>query len=283
LGQYVANALSSSYEVEVSDIDTVDVTDLKSVLDGLRASSPDIVCHLAGLTGAPASTQNPHKFFSTNSVGTLNVLEACRIAQITKLVFMSTLTVHGDSEGGPVNEQSPYKPLHPYAGSKAAAEVLVETYARSFGIKSAILRTTLVSGEGQKDSSAIAEFVRSALNERTLEMYGDGRHQREWLHPIDVAQAVKAAADFLVQTPGVCCETFIITSPRPTSMRDLAQHVISTVGKGQIEFRPATRQAFSLCSETGKAKAMLHWVPGIGVEEIIRRIADHSLSKEEDC
>ena len=98
LGRHVADVLSGSCSVEISDIDTLDVRDLDSTVAALRASTPDLVCHLAGLTGAGASDHSPHEFFEVNSVGTLSVLEACRLANVRKLVFMSSLTVHGSSE-----------------------------------------------------------------------------------------------------------------------------------------------------------------------------------------
>jgi len=276
LGQYVSKGLFSNYTVDISDLDTLDVTDLDATIKHLGESKPDLVCHLAGLTGAHDSIEQPHKFFNVNCFGTLNVLEACRILGISNFVFMSTLTVHGVSDGSPIQEHSPCKPRHPYAASKAAAEVLIENYSNNYGLNSVILRATLIAGEGQKEPSAVTEFVDLIRNQGTIELYGEGTHKREWLHPLDLARAVRAAVGYLGQNSSGGCEKFIISSGVPVSMRDLAYQVISTLGKGKVEFRPTTRQAFSLCTVPAKAKNELRWTPQISIDEIIQRVSDNN-------
>lgn len=273
LGGYVTEALSPQYTVDISDIDTLDVTDLEATIERIKVASPDLVCHLAGVTGANASIKQPHEFFRVNFLGTLNALEACRIAKVKNFIFMSTLTVHGASPESAVNEDSPFDPRHPYAGSKAAAELAVRTYSLNYGLNSAILRATLVAGEGQKEPNAVTEFTQAILNEGVVEIYGDGQHQREWLHPRDLADAVRATADYLMSTSDVECETFIVSSGEPVSMLELAENVISTLGKGEVKFKETTRQAFSLCTTPDKAKTALSWAPKVSVDEIIRRIA----------
>lgn len=273
LGPYIKEALESTYAVDLSDIDTLDVSDYEKTVEGLRTSAPDIVCHLAGVTGADRSLRCPYEFFMTNCVGTLNVLEACRVNGIGRFVFMSTVTVHGASDETPVDEESPYRPLHPYAGSKAAAEVAVETYTRSYGMRAVILRPTLIAGEGQREPNAVTEFVGSALRDDALRIFGDGRHQREWLHPSDLARAVRAAVDHVVDAPGLMCETYIVSSGVPLGMRELAERVVAAVGKGHLVAAPATRQAFSLCSRPEKAGRVLCWTPKLGIDDIIQRVA----------
>lgn len=278
LGRYVAEALGDGFEVEISDVDTLDVVDRAATVELLGASAPDVVCHLAGLTGAGASLREPRTFFETNCVGTLNVLEACRSAKIGGLVFLSSLTVHGQSPD-PVDEETSLRPRHPYAGSKASAELAVQTYARCFGIRSAILRVTLIAGEGQKEPNAVSDFVDATLRGEAIEIYGDGAHQREWLHPQDVGSAVRAAIEYVAETPDLECETFIVSSGVPVSMAELAEQVIATTGRGEVRFRPVTRQAFSLCTATDKARRELDWAPKIAVADIIRRVADAARSE----
>jgi len=272
LGAFIRAALAEGHEVEASDLETLDVCDLDQTVAGLEASRPDVVCHLAGLTGAGASERSPREFFRVNCLGTLNVLEACRVAGVERMVFMSSLTVHGTSERGPVSESSPLRPRHAYAGSKAAAEAVVATYAASFGIRAAILRPTLVAGEGQVEANAISDFLRTALAGGTIEIFGDGAHEREWLHPADLARAVVAAVRVLGDSPGGWSEAFILSSGRAVSMRALAELAIAGAGRGAIAFRSTTRQAFSLCTATSKARDVLQWTPEIEVDEILRRV-----------
>jgi dTDP-glucose 4,6-dehydratase len=171
-----------------------------------------------------------------------------------------------------VDEDSALAPRHPYAGSKAAAEKVVQTYARCYGMKSAILRPTLIAGEGQKEPNAISEFAETILGGEDVEIYGDGAHQREWLHPRDVGVSVVAAVRYVAAASEPVCETFIISSGEPVSMAELARKVIAQIGKGEVKFTPSNRQAFDLCTKTDKARRQLGWAPVIGVDDIIRRV-----------
>ena len=273
LGSYIAEALAAaSIEVEISDVDTLDVVDLAATVERMQSSKPDVVCHLAGLTGAGESLKHPQRFFEVNCGGTLNVLEACRRAEVPGFVFLSSLTVHGQTTAGDVDEDSALAPRHPYAGSKAAAEKVVQTYARCYGMKSAILRPTLIAGEGQKEPNAISEFAETILGGEDVEIYGDGAHQREWLHPRDVGVSVVAAVRYVAAASEPVCETFIISSGEPVSMAELARKVIAQIGKGEVKFTPSNRQAFDLCTKTDKARRQLGWAPVIGVDDIIRRV-----------
>lgn len=269
LGGYVRHALEPHHDVELTDVEDMDVTDLEATVDGL-AGDVDLVCHLAGLTGAQASVQSPDRYFRVNATGTLNVLEACRRNGISRMVFLSTLTVHGASDT-PVREDSPMAARHPYAASKAAAEMMLTTYARSFGVSSATLRATLIAGEGQAEPNAVSEFAETALAGGVIDIFGDGSHAREWLHPEDLAAATACAADWLESAERLA-ERFIISSGRPISMRELAEKILERVGSGSVTFSNPTAQAFSLTTDSTKAARLLGWRPRIDIDDIIDRV-----------
>ncbi|MEM7204416.1 MAG: NAD(P)-dependent oxidoreductase [Planctomycetota bacterium] len=273
LGRYIIDAMGEGYELDVTDVSSLDVTDQAATTKRLAAAKPDVVCHLAGLTGAGASLEDPRRFFEVNLTGTVNVLEACRQAGVGGFVFLSSLTVHGQTESGTVDEDSPRRPRHPYAGSKAAAELVVETYARCHQIRSAILRPTLIAGEGQRESNAVTEFLEQAGRGEAIELFGDGSHQREWLHPSDVGTAVRAAVDYVAATEDLVCEAFLVSSGAPVSMADVAKTAIAVAGRGELRFLPSTRQAFNLCTATDKARRLLRWSPDVDFVEIVRRCA----------
>ena len=270
LGRYAAAALDGAWDVEVSDVDTLDVTDAKALERAFAASKPDVVCHLAGLTGANASLADPARFLRVNLDGTLNALEACRRAGVRGFVFLSSLTVHGQSSER-VREETPFAPRHPYAGSKAAAELAVATYAASYGLSAAILRPTLIAGEGQAEPNAVTEFADTLRRGEDIVLFGDGSHAREWLHPADVGTAIQKAIDYAASPAAKGSEAFLISSGVAVSMADLARLVIRAVGRGQLEFQESTRQAFSLCTATDKAARVLGFRATIGIEEIVRR------------
>lgn len=270
LGRYAAAALAGEWEVEVSDVDTLDVTDARALERAFAASKPDVVCHLAGLTGANASLAAPARFFQVNLGGTQNALEACRQAGVGGFVFLSSLTVHGQSSER-VREETPFAPRHPYAGSKAAAELAVATYAASFGLRAAILRPTLIAGEGQAEPNAVTEFADLLRRGEDVVLFGDGSHAREWLHPADVGAAIKGAVDYAADPAVKGAEAFLISSGQAVSMAELARLVIRAVGRGRLTFQETTRQAFSLCTDSDKAARLLGFRPAIGIDEIVRR------------
>ncbi len=272
LGNYIARSLGAA-DVEVSDVDTLDVCDLAAVTERLMASRPAVVCHLAGLTGANASLADPRRFFEVNTTGTLNVLEACRRAEVAGFVFMSSLTVHGQTTA-PVTEDSAFAPRHPYAGSKAAAELAVRTYAQCYDLRCAIVRPTLIAGEGQKEGNAMSDFVAAALRDETIELFGDGSHEREWLHPEDVGDCVRAAIESVAAADGPGYEAYLVSSSQPVSMAALAQKAIDAVGKGKLAFLPSTRQAFSLTTASDKARRLLGWQPRLSFDDILARVVE---------
>ncbi len=270
LAAYVREALGPEHRLELSDVRELDVTDLDAALAGI-APDTDVVCHLAGLTGAAESARAPDRYFRVNATGTLNVLEACRRHGIRRVVFMSTLTVHGESDR-PVTEDSPLAPRHPYAASKAAAEMMLSTYARSFGIGSAILRATLVAGEGQTEANGVSEFAEIALEGGTIDIFGDGSHEREWLHPVDLGRAVARSIDWLAARDTLEATRFIISSRRPVAMADLARKVLARVGSGELTFSRPTFQAFSLTTASTRARDLLGWEAETSIDKIVDRV-----------
>ena len=273
LGRYAADALRAAgrFEVEVSDLPELDVMDQGALVHAFEASRPTVVCHLAGLTGAGASLENPQRFFDVNCGGTVHVLEACRRAGVRGFVFLSSLTVHGQSSEQ-VTEETPFAPRHPYAGSKAAAELAVETYARNYGLRCVILRPTLIAGEGQTEANGVTEFAEVVRGGEDIVLFGDGSHRREWLHPDDVGTAIRAAIDLAGGDAPLECERFLVSSGVGVPMAELARLVIAEVGRGQLTFQETNRQAFSLCTATDKSRRALGWVPTVGIEEIVRRV-----------
>ena len=283
LGRYAAGALRTAgrWQLEVSDVGTLDVTDRAAVVRAFEASRPEVVCHLAGLTGAGASLEQPGRFFDVNLGGTVNVLEACRLAGVRGFVFLSSLTVHGQSSEQVV-EETPLAPRHPYAGSKAAAELVVRTYARNYGLRCVILRPTLIAGEGQAEANGVTEFADTIRAGEDIVLFGDGSHRREWLHPADVGTAIRAAIDHAGGDDALECESFLVSSGVGVPMAELARLVIAEVGQGRLTFQQTNRQAFSLCTRSDKARRVLGWEPTIGVEEIVRRVLAASAPASRD-
>jgi UDP-glucose 4-epimerase len=284
LGHYVVDRLRSeglepiSVDIIPKDPETqfLDVTDFPIVRDTFAKAKPEVVIHLAaeaattGKGRGAESTASPLRYFATNFMGTLNVLEACRLSGVHKLVLMSSFSVYGRTTQA-ITEDTPLAPNNPYGSSKACAEFAARCYATNYGIRVLIFRSPLLCGEGQKELNVLREFVLSATRGEPLAIVGEGKHVREWLHPIDIADAfVKALAYF--DNMDAKCETFVLGG-RPISMKQLAELVVKTMGKGHVEFRESTDQAFDQYSDSRTTQRVLGWKANITVEEIVRRVA----------
>jgi nucleoside-diphosphate-sugar epimerase len=271
LARWIVPLLRQSHEVEVSDRDSMDVTDLVCLRAILGASRPDVVLHLAALCGAGPSRERPPDFFAVNAQGTVNLLEACRRAGVPRFLLASSLTVHGSGEEAR-EEQSPYAPRHPYAVSKVAAEFAARNYAQNFGLSVAVVRPTLVVGENYKEPHAVGDFVATVLRGDNIVLFGDGHHRRDFVHPLDVAQAMQLAVAHLGHAQPGAHEVFNISSGESFRMVDLADLVMRVTGRGRRIHGPASEQSFSLYTRIDRARNVLGYQPSVRTEDIIHRL-----------
>jgi UDP-glucose 4-epimerase len=155
------------------------------------AGGVDSVVHLAAVTSVLRSVEDPGSTFDTNVAGTHLLLEACRGAGVSSLVFASTNAVTGPMEAPAIVETAALRPLTPYGATKAAAEMLMSAYTAVYGVRCVCLRLTNVYGPGmQAKDSIVARLMRAIRLEREFEIYGDGRQVRDYVHVSDVIEAV---------------------------------------------------------------------------------------------
>ncbi len=271
LARWIVPMLRETHEVEVSDRDSMDVTDFERVCATLEASRPDVVVHLAALCGAGPSRERPPEFFQVNTQGTVNVLEACRRAGVQRFLLASSLTVHGCGEEAR-EESSPYAPRHPYAVSKVAAEFAALNYAHNFGLTATVVRPTLVVGENYKEPHAVGDFLATVQRGDNIVLFGDGLHRRDFVHPLDVAHAIRLAVEHVGRAEAGAHEVFNISSGESFRMVDLADLVIRVAGRGRCVHGPASEQSFSLHTRIDRARNVLGYLPSVRTEDIIHRL-----------
>lgn len=253
----------------------LDVLNLKNLKNFLQEKKPVVLIHLAAATGATGkganeeSIKNPFKYFKTNVLGTLNIFEACRICNIKKIIFVSSVTATATNDK-PIQEDSPFNPATPYSFSKAAAEMIAISYSKLYGIKTIIFRLPIICGENQSELNALREFVDNARKGKPLLVYGDGSHVREWLHPIDVCEAIFKGLNYFNRFNNEC-EIFVLGG-NPMTMKDLASTVLKKIGNCDIIYQNKGIPEISIYTNTKKAEEFLEWTPRISVEEIISRI-----------
>jgi UDP-glucose 4-epimerase len=158
------------------------------------AGGVDAVVHLAAVTSVLRSVEQPDLTFRTNVAATHGLLEAARGAGARTLVFASTNAVTGPMEAPAITEAARLRPLTPYGSTKAAGEMLMSAYTASYGLRCCAIRLTNVYGPGmQAKDSIVARLMRAILLGSTFEIYGDGTQVRDYVHALDVIQAVRLA------------------------------------------------------------------------------------------
>jgi len=150
----------------------------------------DTIVHFAANTGVPVSVEHPRLDMECNVNGTFNMLEAARQNRVKRFVFASSGAPAGEVEP-PIHEELPAHPVSPYGASKLAGEGYCSAYFRSFAIETVALRFGNVYGpaSGHK-TSVVAKFIRQALAEEPLEIYGDGSQTRDFIYVDDLIESV---------------------------------------------------------------------------------------------
>jgi UDP-glucuronate 4-epimerase len=156
-----------------------------------ESEKPDIVIHVAGVTGMTDSIRNPQEFFDNNFTGTLNILSVCKKTKVDRMVYISTSTVYGNQTDCPED----YAPelLNPYASSKKLAEDAATFYGQYTGLEVIILRLFTVYGPRQRETMAIPKFTSAILNHTEVTVFGTGEAARDYLYISDCIEAISKA------------------------------------------------------------------------------------------
>jgi UDP-glucose 4-epimerase len=248
------SSLSSHVELVVGDI-------LDENLAMEAARDMDVIVHLAANTGVGPSVENPRLDCVTNIIGTLNYLEAARHNKVKRFVFASSGAPVGECTP-PIHEELPAHPVSPYGASKLAGEGYCSAYFRTFGVETVALRFGNVYGplSGHKNS-AVAKFIRQAMNGETLEIYGDGKQTRDFIYIGDLVRAVRLAAS----VDGIGGEVFQIATNAETTIGELVELLIPVLRQSGIESvnvnhaAPRLGDVMRNFSDTAKARKMLGW------------------------
>jgi UDP-glucose 4-epimerase len=188
----VIDDLSSSKAANVNQKARLVRKDIRSDLSK-EFEGADTVFHLAADPDVRASAITPRKSFDLNAGGTFSVLESCRKADVPRIVFASTSTVYGETEIIPTPETHPCAPISNYGASKLAGEGYMGSYSASYGMKCTSLRYANIYGE-RSTRGVIPDFYKKLeKNPRELEILGDGKQDKSYLHISDCVSATLTA------------------------------------------------------------------------------------------
>lgn len=204
IGTRLVRALAAAgAETVVADLHPHPDADVRSVVGDLRdpevqrrALTPgtDAVVHLAAMTSVLRSMEQPAQVYQTNVAMTADLLELARETGTRTFLFASTNAVTGDVGDTAIDEGMPLRPLTPYGATKAAAEMLLSAYTASYGMRCCALRFANVYGPGMaRKDSMVPRLMRAARSGAQVEIYGDGKQARDFVHVDDVIQAILLA------------------------------------------------------------------------------------------
>jgi UDP-glucose 4-epimerase len=250
IGRRVVRALlAEGHEVTVADLRAFPDPEVRSVVGDLcdpdgpaRAVRPgtDAVIHLAAFTYVVASVADPVSTYRLNTDATARLLEAAREQEVGTFLFASTNAVTGDVGGATITEQTVLRPLTPYGATKAAAEMLLSSYANCYGMACASLRFSNVYGPGMTEKdSFVPRLMRAARDGEGVQVRGDGSMLRDLVHVDDAVQGVMAAwaagySGPLILGAGrsVTVNEMVTTARRVTGAPIPVEHV--PVGNGEM-------------------------------------------------
>jgi UDP-glucuronate 4-epimerase len=169
----------------------LDISDRAGMAELFRRHRPTWVVHLAAQAGVRYSLQNPHAYVDANLVGFLNVLEGCRHHAVPHLVFASSSSVYGANTRLPFSvHDNVDHPLSLYAATKKANELMAHTYAHLYGLPCTGLRFFTVYGPWGRPDMALFLFARAILEDRPIDVFNEGRMQRDFTYVDDVVEGL---------------------------------------------------------------------------------------------
>lgn len=226
----------------------------------------DAIVHLAAKAGVRPSIQDPLTYTAVNITGTQNMLEIAREKKVPQFIFASSSSVYGVNPDVPWNEDMHLlKPISPYAATKLAGEFLGHTYSHLYGIRFIGLRFFTVYGPRQRPDLAIRKFLTSVIDDKPIDVYGDGSTRRDYTYVDDIVDGVIAALNYKESN----YEIINLGNNKPIELRALIEKIEQVTGKKAILNRLPQQpgdvpQTFA---DISKAQRLLNFAPSTPIEE----------------
>ena len=238
-----------------------DISD-KTYIENITKNK-EIVIHLAALIGIPYSYTARHSYLNTNLNGTFNILEACLKNNVSQLIHTSTSEVYGTPIEIPITEKNILQPQSPYAASKIAADHLVMSYNKSFGLPAVIIRPFNNFGPRQSNRAVIPTIINQALKNNCRELkIGSLKPTRDFLFVNDNVNAYLS----LIKKKKINGDIYNIGTGVEISIYELIKKVLKILNKKNIKIsnqimrnRPKKSEVMRLVCDNTKIKKNTKW------------------------
>ena len=239
----------------------------------------DAVVNIAAETHVDRSIADPNVFLQNNTVGTFTILEAIRKHNHkARLLQVSTDEVYGEALEGSFTENTPPKPSNPYSAAKAAADMFVLSYHKTFGLNVSITRCTNNFGPYQMPEKLIPKTVIRAMRDLPIPIYGTGTNIRDWIYVEDHCEAIRTVLE-----KGRAGEIYNVSAGNEVQNIEIAKRIINLLHKPEslitfVEDRPGHDTRYSL--DSSKTRKELGWNPKHDFEECLESTVKWYLGNE---
>lgn len=259
------------------------ITDRKAVYRLFEEEHPDMVVNFAAESHVDRSIENPQVFLETNIIGTSVLMDACRKYGIQRYHQVSTDEVYGDL---PLDrpdlfftEETPIHTSSPYSSSKAAADLLVLAYHRTYGLPVTISRCSNNYGPYHFPEKLIPLMISRALADEELPVYGDGANVRDWLHVSDHCEAID-----LILHKGRVGEIYNIGGHNERTNLEVVKTILKALDKPEsliryVKDRPGHDRRYAI--DPTKIETELGWKPKYNFDTGIRQTIDWYLNNQD--
>lgn len=255
-------------EIEVFSGDIRDPYGVKKAMTGC-----DRVLHLAALIAIPYSYHSPETYIDTNIKGTLNILQAARELEISRVVHTSTSEVYGTAQFVPITEEHPLQGQSPYSASKIGADQLAMSFYRSFNTPVTIVRPFNTYGPRQSARAVIPTVISQIAAGKTAIKAGALTPTRDFNFVSDTVSGFIAAAS----SEAAIGEIFNLGTGREISIGDTIRLIAEAMGReitvesDAERMRPVASEVERLCADNSKARRLLNWQPEFSGVEGLKR------------
>ena len=227
----------------------------------------DYVFHLAGMADIVPSIENPNKYFKSNVVGTLNVVQAAKKANIKKLIYAASASCYGIPDKFPTKENTKTDPMYPYAFTKWQAEELIMHWAKIYNFPAISFRFFNAYGPRSRTSGAYGAvfgvFLAQKLANKPLTIVGNGNQTRDFIHVYDLVSGIIKAA--LSKKVG---KIYNIGSGKEIKVNKIAK----LIGGRKVHIPKRPGEPNRSLADISKIKKDLDWQPKIKIEEGIKNL-----------
>lgn len=263
IGSYLQKKLEKT-EHELILVDIANGTNICDWQQVKQYEGMDVIVHLANLSFVPSSYEQPKRFYETNYLSTLNMLELCRLNN-AKMVFFSSY-IYGHPQYQPIDENHPTQAFNPYAQTKVICESLCEGYNRDFKVPITIFRPFNIYGTGQNPDFLIPSIIQQAKTGKIV--IKDDRPKRDYIHVEDIVDAIITAIE--TENADKSIQKYNLGSGLSYSVKEIVD-MVRGLFDTEIEYictheiRP--NDVMDTIADISKIQNELHWKPSISILE----------------